>query len=126
MKKIKQVIMMAMLTVGLGLIVMPASVGAVNAIADTCKDPLNASTVICKSQGDSIKTTIGVVVNTLLFLVGIASVVVIIIGGITYTTSAGSSDAIKRAKDMITYAVIGLLIAISAYAIVNWILKLFT
>lgn len=126
MKRIKQLIMMAVLAVGLGLVTMPASVGAVNAIADTCKDPLNASSVICKSQGDSIKTIIGVVVNTLLFLVGIAAVVVIIIGGITYTTSAGSSDSIKRAKDMITYAVIGLIIALAAYAIVNWVLKLFT
>jgi len=59
-------------------------------------------------------------------LVGLASVVMIIIGGLTYTTSAGSSDAIKRAKDMITYAVVGLVIAFSAYAIVNWVLKLFT
>jgi len=126
MKKIKQVIMVMMFTLGLGLVLAPASVGAVNAIADTCSQAINKNDVICKSQGDSIKTTIGIIVNTLIFLVGLASVVMIIIGGLTYTTSAGSSDAIKRAKDMITYAVVGLVIAFSAYAIVNWVLKLFT
>lgn len=126
MKKIKQLIMMAAFTVGLGLVLVPSSVGAVNAIADTCSQAINKDTVLCKAQGDSIKTTIGIVVNTLLFLIGVASVIVIIIGAITYTTSAGSADAIKRAKDMILYAVVGVIIALSAYAIVNWVLKLFT
>lgn len=124
MIKLKQFIMAAMITFGMVLAVVPA-VGAVSAINDTCADPLNKDSVICKSQGDSVQTIIKAVVNTLLFLIGVASVIVIIFGAITYTTSAGSAEAIKKAKDMILYAIVGLVIAFSAYAIVNWVLKAF-
>ncbi len=124
MTKIKQLVMGLIVTVGLVLVVAPAS-GAISAINNTCSDPLNANTVICKSQNDSVNTIIKAVVNTLLFLIGVAAVIVIIFGAITYTASGGEADAIKRAKNMILYAVVGLVIAFSAYAIVNWVLKVF-
>jgi hypothetical protein len=47
----------------------------------------------------------------------------IIVGGIRYTTSNGDSGRIKAAKDTITYAVVGLVVAILAYAIVNFVIK---
>ena len=43
-------------------------------------------------------------------------------GGILYTTSAGDSNKVTTAKNTIMYAVIGLVIAIFAYAIVNFVL----
>lgn len=124
MKKLKQLIISAAFVCGFGLVLAPMSVGA-NAIEDTCADPLNANSTICKSKDDDVKGVIGAVVNALLFLLGIAAVIVIILGGITYTVSAGNEASIKRAKDMILYAVIGLVIAFSAYAIVNWVLNAF-
>lgn len=125
MNKLKQCIVAAAFVFGAGLVLAPASVGAVNAIEDTCADPINASSTICKNQGDNVQDIIAVVVNTLLFLLGIAAVIVIIIGGITYTTSAGNDANVKRAKDMILYAVIGLVVAFAAYAIVNWVIRAF-
>jgi len=132
MKKLKQLIISAAFVCGFGLVLAPASVGAnviedngASAIEDTCADPLNADSIICKNKDDDIKGVIGAVVNALLFLLGIAAVIVIILGGITYTVSAGNEASIKRAKDMILYAVIGLVIAFSAYAIVNWVLNAF-
>ena len=68
---------------------------------------------------DSIFTA---VVNTLLFLIGAICVIMLIWGGIRYTTSAGNSTAVSSAKNTIMYAVIGLIIAFLAYAIVNWVL----
>jgi hypothetical protein len=125
MNRFKQLVVSAAILVGLGLLFAPAGAGAVNAIEDTCADPLNANSTICKNKGDNVQNVIGAVVNTLLFLLGIAAVIVIIIGGITYTTSSGEAAAIKRAKDMILYAVVGLVIAFAAYAIVNWVIKAF-
>ena len=125
MKTLKQIIISAAFVLGFGLVLAPMSVGAVSVIEDTCADPLNANSTICKSKDDDIKGVIGAVVNALLFLLGIAAVIVIILGGITYTVSAGNEASIKRAKDMILYAVIGLVIAFSAYAIVNWVLNAF-
>jgi hypothetical protein len=49
----------------------------------------------------------------------------IIYGGIRYTTSAGDSSHVKAAKDTILYAVVGLVVAILAYAIVNFVVGAF-
>ena len=68
---------------------------------------------------DSIFTT---VVNILLFIIGAVSVVMLIYGGIRYTTSAGNAASVTAAKNTIMYAIIGLIIAFLAFAIVNWVL----
>lgn len=62
------------------------------------------------------------IVNGILYFVGILSVVMLIWGGILYTTSAGDSNKVTTAKNTIMYAVIGLVVAIFAYAIVNFVL----
>ena len=51
--------------------------------------------------------------------------IMIVIGGIKYTTSNGDASAVSGAKNTILYAVIGLLVAISAYAIVNFVVAKF-
>lgn len=68
---------------------------------------------------DSIFTTI---VNVLLFLIGAISVIMLIYGGIRYTTSGGNSANVTAAKNTIMYAIIGLIIAFLAFAVVNWVL----
>lgn len=73
-----------------------------------------------KLFGDgSIFTT---VVNILLFIIGAICVIMLIWGGIRYTTSAGNSSNVTAAKNTIMYAIIGLVIAFLAFAIVNWVL----
>jgi hypothetical protein len=67
----------------------------------------------------SIFTT---VVNVLLFVIGAISVIMLIIGGIRYTISAGDSGNVTAAKNTILYAIVGLVIAFLAFAIVNWVL----
>ena len=61
------------------------------------------------------------VVNIILWIVGILSVIMLVWGGIKYTTSAGDTNKVTSAKNTIIYAVIGLVIAIMAYAIVNFV-----
>ncbi len=68
---------------------------------------------------DSIFTT---VVNVLLFVIGAISVIMLIYGGIRYTTSGGNSANVTAAKNTILYAIIGLIVAFLAFAIVNWVL----
>ncbi|MEO5949248.1 MAG: hypothetical protein ABIP74_02505 [Candidatus Saccharimonas sp.] len=73
------------------------------------------------SVGDIIKT----IVNVLLFILGAVAVIMIILGGIRYTISQGDSTAITSAKNTILYAVIGLVVALLAYAIVNFVISQF-
>lgn len=62
------------------------------------------------------------VINVLLWLIGIIAVIMLIIGGIRFAISGGSAEQTKAAKNTILYAVIGLVVAIFAYAIVNWVI----
>ena len=57
-----------------------------------------------------------------LWLIDQISVIVIIIGGVFYITSQGEPDKIKRAKNAILYAIIGLIISLLSFAIVNFVL----
>lgn len=65
-------------------------------------------------------------INMLLAAVGVLSVVMLIWGGILYTTSAGNNDKVKSAKNTILYAVIGLVVALFAFAITQWVVATFT
>lgn len=62
------------------------------------------------------------IINTLLFVVGFLSVVMLIIGGIRYVISGGNSAAVTAAKNTILYAIVGLIIALFAYAIINFVI----
>ena len=62
------------------------------------------------------------IITFLIWLVGILAVIMIIIGGIMYTTSAGDPGKAKKAKDTIMYGIIGLVIAVFVFAIVNFVM----
>ena len=61
--------------------------------------------------------------NTILYLVGIVSVIMLIWGGVRYILSGGDNKKVTDAKNTILYAIIGLVIAILSFAIVNFVLN---
>ena len=65
-------------------------------------------------------------VNIFLFAVGALSVIMLIWGGIRYTTSAGDSNKVTSAKNTVLYAIVGLVVSILAWAIVNMVIDKFT
>lgn len=96
------------------------TVGAVDVFKNACSGaPSNA---VCSARADDLAGLIGNVIRTLFLLVGIIAVIMIIVGGIRYITSNGDSSQVSSAKNTVLYAVIGLVIAISAFAIVNFVL----
>jgi len=81
---------------------------------------------ICAEKNDTkVNEVIQTIVNTLLYVLGAIAVIMIVVGGIRYTTSNGDPSGVKGAKDTILYAVVGLVVAIMAYAIVNFVLGRF-
>ena len=66
------------------------------------------------------------ITNVLLFILGAISVIMIIIGGLRYVISGGNSTAVTAAKNTILYAIVGVIVALLAYAIVNFVLTSFT
>jgi hypothetical protein len=62
------------------------------------------------------------IVNILLFIVGAVAVIMLIFGGIRYVTSGGAQDQVTAAKNTIMYAIIGIVVAILAFAVVNFVI----
>ncbi len=62
------------------------------------------------------------ITNTLLFIIGALSVVMIIIGGLRYVTSGGNPSSVTGAKNTIMYAIVGLVVAFLAFAAINFVL----
>lgn len=77
-------------------------------------------------QGKSIDGKDGLiktVVNVLLWAVGILSVIMIIFSGFRYITSSGDASKTKSAQSTLIYSVVGLIVAIMAWAIVNMVIN---
>lgn len=74
-------------------------------------------------EASDLNTVIKTIVNTLIFVIGIVAVIMIILGGISYATSQGDPAKVKKGKDTVLYGIIGLVIALLAYAIVNFVLN---
>lgn len=68
------------------------------------------------------EATLANILNTVYMFAGIVAIVAIIIGAYWYVTSAGNAESIKRGKNAILYAVIGLVVTIMAYAITNFVI----
>lgn len=125
MKKLKTIglaglLLVPVLAVALGVLAPGVEVSALSlqdGVGTTQATDSDVPTTLTGEGG--VFTT---VVNVLLFIIGAISVIMLIIGGIRYTVSAGDSNAVTGAKNTILYAIVGLLVAFFAFAIVNWII----
>ena len=104
-----------------GVLVMPATV-----IAQGSADAIKGGVDQINDGNDTpLEEQITTIVNVMLFVLGAIAVIMIIIGGIRYATSNGDQANVKAAKDIILYAVIGLVVAILSYAIVTFVVGSF-
>ena len=63
------------------------------------------------------------ITNTIILIVGLISVVMLVYGGLRYILSGGDSKKVTDAKNTVLYAIIGLIISLLAFAIVNFVLN---
>lgn len=61
------------------------------------------------------------VLNFLLSMVGILAIIMLVVGGITYTTSAGDEDKIESGKKIVKFSIIGIIVALLALVMVSQI-----
>lgn len=111
------------LTMLLGTVVVAVQPEVVSAAPVDVLKQCNSQSEVCKGTGkNSLFTLVENIINLLLVIIGIISVIMIIVGGIRYTTSGGDAGQTKMAKDTILYAIIGLVVAIMSYSLVNWVI----
>jgi hypothetical protein len=88
------------------------------------KAPGTDSTAIC---GDKREAT-GIVkqlIDVFLYAIGILSVIMIVFSGLKYVNSRGDAESVKSAKNTLLYAVVGLIVAMLAFTIVNFVVGRF-
>ena len=123
MKKTIRTALAGLLLVPVLALGVSVATGSVEVSAQGIQDGINATGQQNAAAGASVPTIIKNVVNALLYVIGALSVIMLIWGGIRYTTSAGNSSSVQAAKNTILYAIIGLVVALLAFAIVNWVIN---
>lgn len=69
---------------------------------------------------------IGGVINAALSLLGVVLLVYLLYGGFLWMTAGGDEGKVKKARDLIKNAVIGLIIIVAAYSIASYVLERLT
>ena len=125
--KIRNWMMAGVLTLA-SVLMLTLPVSAVTCPAGTNRQGSSASTLAeCNIENDnSLIPTILNIIQVTIGVLALVAVIVIIFAGVQYTTSAGDAGKVKKAKDSILYGIIGLVIAILAFAIVNFVLSSLT
>lgn len=112
----------AVLQAGVGLIIGLSAIAIINTLFIAAGsggqgfNPLQAG-------GDASQQVVSRMLNLMYWLAGVISVVVIIVSGIMYASSSGDSAKVAKAKTALLSAVIGLVVAIAAFAITGLIIN---
>jgi hypothetical protein len=122
-------------SVAVWMIVFAAVIGLMSALSTTavfaqCTGEANSieAGVDCAGQsfGDdptTLNDLVTTVINTMLFVIGILSVIMLIVGGIRYVVSGGNQSSVEAARNTILYAIVGLIVAFVAWGVVNFVVQ---
>jgi len=70
----------------------------------------------------SFRTLARTIVNFFLYFLGFIATVMFIYGGVLYVTAAGNDENVQKAKKVLLYAIVGILVILLSFAIVNTII----
>ena len=94
-----------------------------NLLATTLEGVSGNVDAIGKTAGFNTAITVpglvGSIISILLGLLGLVFLVLVVYAGFLYLTAQGEDAQVKKAKSILTKAVIGMAIVISSYAITN-------
>ena len=67
----------------------------------------------------TVSGAIGKITNFIAGIIAVLAILMIVVSGIMYMTSGGDSGKVETAKSWLIYSVVGLVVAILAFVIVN-------
>ena len=88
-------------------------------------DKISPSEIGLSNPATDANATLSSILTLVYTWAGIVCVLTIVIAGIFYATSSANAANIKRAKDAIVYAIVGLVVIIMAFAITQFVLGRF-
>jgi hypothetical protein len=93
-------------------------------LAQACGDDTiigDIKNIPCNDEAGS--SQIEQILKSVFVVAGFLSVLFVVIGAIRYVLSSGNPESAKGAKDTILYALIGLIVAGSAFAIIEFVVE---
>ena len=118
----RRIAVLAVVVAGIvSLVVMPTAVQAaqLHGACDSGTYDKEDCDLVKHNEIDNTHSTISTPIGWAFWLLIMISVIMVVIGGFKYVTSQGNQQQLKSAKDTILYAIVGLVVAISARAIVQ-------
>lgn len=123
MKKFIASVQMAAIVAGSTLLAMaPMAVSAQNPFQNAQNLTQSVGENAGIGQQQELPVIVGRVINILLGFIGIILLLLILWAGFLWMTAAGDEAKVKKAKSIISNAVIGLIILVAAFAISNFVL----
>lgn len=115
------------------IMIFAGLMGLVLAISAFISEPTFAASLIDGSDNPdiisgatggegSLKELVQTMLNYFLSFLGFVATVMVIYGGILYVTSAGNDESVGKAKKILLYAAVGIVIILLSFALVNTIL----
>lgn len=96
-----------------------------NTLLTLAKTPINSlNNSSFNDDGNGLEQTIGTIIQAVIGALGLACVVIVILGGVQYMTSSGDAGKVKKAKDTILYGIIGMVICVLAFAITTFVINI--
>lgn len=105
------------------MLLLPGTTTAASSAAEQACRGANLPGCTAPSDSTSVEGAVAAAVNILSFIIGIAAVIMLIVGGLKYITSSGDSASINSAKNTIIYALVGIVVAAVAQGLVQLVLK---
>lgn len=84
-------------------------------------DEAQRATLGCDDGGQTAPAVVTNIIRGVISILGVVAVIVIVVAGQRYVVAQGDPGKITAARNMLIYAVIGLIIAILAFAIVSFV-----
>jgi hypothetical protein len=127
-KKIAAAAQALVLALGFGAasVAFAGPVHAATCAADTLTIENGAACAKADSAKENLFAPGGIfatVSNTLIFLVGAVAVIFLIIGGLRYVISNGDAKNVESAKNTILYAIVGIVVAVISFALVQFVIQ---
>lgn len=114
---IKQTLLVFALMIGAitAFSILPDAFAASGAITDVDRPGIVA--------GGGLRGVVLTIINYFLGFLGLLAVIMIIYGGVTYVSSGGKDETVGNAKKIIMYSIVGIIIILLSFVIVNTVLS---
>ena len=123
LRKFGMLAAIAVSTMSVAWCVQVGSAGAVDLFGDVCKGGGGGSAACTSTKDDIITRTIRKVTDVVMWVSGIAAVIMIMVGGFMYITAGGDASKVTEGKNTIIFSLVGIIVVVFSRFIILFVLS---